>query len=98
MAIAADEIFFKVTKLQRILIVAAVCILLLVGFYFLVIADIQASISALEKADRSDKNRHRESGKNTRRRSETEGQDSRAGAKASTMVASLPESRILNNC
>lgn len=49
MAIAVDEIFFKVTKLQRILIVAAVCILLLVGFYFLVIADIQANISALEK-------------------------------------------------
>jgi type IV pilus assembly protein PilO len=49
MAIAVDEIFFKVTKLQRILIVVAVCILLLVGFYFLVIADIQANISSLEK-------------------------------------------------
>jgi type IV pilus assembly protein PilO len=49
MAIAVDEIFFKVTKLQRILIVAAVCVLLLVGFYFLVIADIQANISTLEK-------------------------------------------------
>ncbi|MBI5251587.1 MAG: type 4a pilus biogenesis protein PilO [Desulfomonile tiedjei] len=49
MAIAVDEIFFKVTKLQRILIVAAVCILLMVGFYFLVIADIQDKITSLEK-------------------------------------------------
>ena len=49
MAIAVDEIFFKVTKLQRILIVAAVCILLMVGFYFLVISDIQDQIASLEK-------------------------------------------------
>jgi len=49
MAIAVDEIFSKVTKVQRILIVAAVCILLMVGFYFLVISDIQDTITALEK-------------------------------------------------
>ncbi len=49
MAIAVDEILFKVTKLQRMLIVAAVCILLIVGFYFLVIADIQDQIAGLEK-------------------------------------------------
>lgn len=49
MAIAVDEILFKVTKLQRMLIVAAVCVLMIVGFYFLVISDIQDQIAGLEK-------------------------------------------------
>lgn len=49
MAIAVEDIFSKVSKIQRILIVAAVCILLMVGFYFLVISDIQDQISSLEK-------------------------------------------------
>lgn len=44
-----EEIFFKVTKLQRILIVVAVSILLLVAFYFLVISDMLLAINSLEK-------------------------------------------------
>jgi|GEM_PF-507763 len=43
-----EEVFFKVNKIQRILIVAAVSVLLLVVFYFLVIADIRAQIDSLE--------------------------------------------------
>jgi type IV pilus assembly protein PilO len=44
-----EEIFFKITKIQRILIVVAVSILLLVGFYFLVVADMLLQVNGLEK-------------------------------------------------
>lgn len=44
-----EEIFFKITKVQRILIVVAVSILLLVAFYFLVISDMLLTINGLEK-------------------------------------------------
>lgn len=44
-----EEVFFKVTKIQRTLIVAAVSVLLLVAFYFLVIADIRSQIDSLEQ-------------------------------------------------
>jgi type IV pilus assembly protein PilO len=44
-----EEIFFKITKIQRILIVVALSILLLVGFYFLVVSDMLLQINGLEK-------------------------------------------------
>ena len=44
-----EELFFKMTKIQRILIVVAVSILLLVGFYFLFISDMLLAINGLEK-------------------------------------------------
>ncbi len=83
MAIAVDEIFFKVTKLQRILIVAAVCILLMVGFLFSRYLRYPGPDCLSREADWPDKNRYRESGANTCRRSKTKGPDSGAGAKAS---------------
>jgi type IV pilus assembly protein PilO len=44
-----EEVFSRVTKLQRTLIIAAVAVLLLVAFYFLVIADMRSQIDALEQ-------------------------------------------------
>jgi Tfp pilus assembly protein PilO len=44
-----EEIFFKITKVQRILIVVALSILLLVGFYFLVVSDMLLLVNGLEK-------------------------------------------------
>ncbi|MBI5572766.1 MAG: type 4a pilus biogenesis protein PilO [Desulfomonile tiedjei] len=43
-----EELFFKLNRLHRFLIVAALCILLLVGFYFLVVADQLVVINGLE--------------------------------------------------
>ncbi len=43
-----NEIFYRLSKLQRILVVIAVCVLLLVGFYFLLVSDQLAEISNLE--------------------------------------------------
>jgi type IV pilus assembly protein PilO len=45
-----EEVFFKINRIQRILIVIAVAILLLVGFYFLVLYDMQDQIARLEQS------------------------------------------------
>jgi type IV pilus assembly protein PilO len=44
------EMFFKINKIQRTLIVAAIAVLLLVAFYFLVIYDLQDQIAQLEES------------------------------------------------
>jgi type IV pilus assembly protein PilO len=46
---APEEIFFRLNRLHRTLIVAAVCLLLLIGFYFLFIADIREVIARSEQ-------------------------------------------------
>jgi Tfp pilus assembly protein PilO len=46
---APEEIFFKVSKLQRMLIVVAVCILCLVAFYLLYVSDSLLIKEGLEK-------------------------------------------------
>jgi len=43
------EVFFKINRIQRILIVIAVAILLLVGFYFLFLYEMQDQIARLEQ-------------------------------------------------
>ena len=43
-----EELFFKLTRLQRTLIVAAICVLALVGWYFFAISDIRESIARYE--------------------------------------------------
>ena len=43
-----EELFFKLSRVQRFLIVAAVCILLLVAFYFLVVDDQLVAIKGLQ--------------------------------------------------
>ncbi|MEW6531719.1 MAG: type 4a pilus biogenesis protein PilO [Thermodesulfobacteriota bacterium] len=45
----AEELFFRVSKIQRLAIVIAVAALLLVAFYFLVISDNLSVISSLEQ-------------------------------------------------
>jgi type IV pilus assembly protein PilO len=47
-ALEPREIFFKLSKIHRILIVVAICILLLVAFYFLWVADDLKRTSSLE--------------------------------------------------
>ncbi|MEW6140497.1 MAG: type 4a pilus biogenesis protein PilO [Thermodesulfobacteriota bacterium] len=44
-----EELFFKLNKLHRILIVAFICVLLLVGFYFLFISDIRQVIAGYQQ-------------------------------------------------
>ena len=45
----AEELFFRVSKIQRLAIVIAVAALLLVAFYFLVISDNLSVINSLEQ-------------------------------------------------
>lgn len=45
-----EEAFYKINKIQRILIVTAIAVLLLVGFYFLILYDMQEQISSLEQS------------------------------------------------
>ncbi|MBI4966032.1 MAG: type 4a pilus biogenesis protein PilO [Desulfomonile tiedjei] len=45
-----EEVFFKINRIQRILIVVAIAVLLLVGFYFLVIYEMQDQIAKLEQS------------------------------------------------
>jgi type IV pilus assembly protein PilO len=44
-----EELFFKLTRLQRAGIVGAFCVLLLVLFWFLVVSDMRAKITSLQK-------------------------------------------------
>lgn len=44
-----EELFFKLNKFHRVLIVAFICILLLVGFYFLFISDIRQVIAGYQQ-------------------------------------------------
>ncbi len=48
-----EEVFFKITTLQRRLIVAGVCVLLLVIFYWLLISDMRSQIDKLQAQIRS---------------------------------------------
>ncbi|MGO9117085.1 MAG: type 4a pilus biogenesis protein PilO, partial [Desulfomonilaceae bacterium] len=48
-----EEVFFKISTLQRRLIVAGICVLLLVLFYWLVISDMRSQIDKLQAAIRS---------------------------------------------
>ena len=46
MALEPREIFFKLSKIHRILIVVAICVLLLVAFYFLWVAEDLQKVSS----------------------------------------------------
>lgn len=49
MAMAVDEVFFKLKRIHRILIVVGVAVILMVGFYFLFISDFRTQIAGLEQ-------------------------------------------------
>ncbi len=88
-----EEVFFKVTRLQRKLIVAGICIILVGLFYWLFVADWMQQISNLEKQIgrisleiRNQEQVQAEKPKLLARIKEYE-------QKLETMVASLPEQR-----
>lgn len=86
-----EEIFYKLTRLQRGLIVAAIGIVLLIGFYFLLISDMRERINRIEvgigklKIEIASQERILKEGPGLKAKIE--------GLKRSlqTMVASLPE-------
>jgi type IV pilus assembly protein PilO len=92
-----EDLFYKLTKLQRTLIVVAVCLLLLVGFYFLFISDIRDEIAGLEqqlsklKIEIDNQERIRQQG--PRLKKQIEGLRDRL----KTMVASLPEKQDIES-
>ncbi len=86
-----QELIFKLTKLQRIAIVVAVCALLIVAFYFFVLADMFSQISRLEsdiqrvKLDIGNQEKILKEGPKLRKQIKEE------QAKLEKMVASLPQ-------
>lgn len=86
-----EELFFKLTRLQRTLIIAGVCVLLLVGFYFLFIADMLDRIDSIEKQigklriEISNQDRILKEGPKLKAKIE------KLKRRLQTMVASLPE-------
>jgi type IV pilus assembly protein PilO len=90
-ALEPREIFFKLSKIHRILIVVVVCILLLVAFYFLWLADDLKRASSLEtqigrlKLEISNQQRTLAEGPRLEARLRE------LDKKLETMVASLPE-------
>jgi type IV pilus assembly protein PilO len=88
-----EELFFKLNKIHRGAIVAGVCALLLVGFYFLVVSDMLDNISRINK--RIDKIKisianQREIAKT---KPQLEGKLRDLEAQLKTMVASLPQQK-----
>jgi type IV pilus assembly protein PilO len=88
-----EELFFKITTLQRRLIVAGVCVLVLVIFYFVAVSDmlvqidrLQAQIRRTEMEITNQKNVLAEGPKFLARIKELE-------QRLQTMVASLPEQK-----
>jgi Tfp pilus assembly protein PilO len=86
-----EEVFFKVSKLQRMLIVAAICVLCLVAFYLLYVSDTLLAKEALEKQIKS-----LETDITTQERNLAQGPRLRARIlelkqELEAMVASLPE-------
>lgn len=92
-----EDLFYKLTKLQRTLIVVAVCALLLVGFYFLFISDIRDEIGRLEqqlsklKIEIGNQERIRQQGPKLKKQIEA------LRDKLKTMVASLPEKQDIES-
>jgi type IV pilus assembly protein PilO len=86
-----EEIFFKVSKLQRTLIVAAVCILLLVGFYLLFISDMLLAINGLEQQIKSLELEIRNQERILAEGPRLKGRITELKKELEAMVASLPE-------
>ncbi len=86
-----QEIFSKIPKRYRILIVVGVCAVLLIGFYFLFISDLRDQIAALDAAINRTKveitNQERILAEGPKLKAQIQELDQRL----QTMVASLPE-------
>ncbi len=86
-----EEVFYKVTRWQRIAILAAVGVLLVIGFYFLLISDMLVKINRLEqeiaRTNLEIRNQENISKEKPKLMEQIESQKK----KLQTMVASLPE-------
>jgi len=86
-----QELFFKLTRLHRTLIIAAVCVLLLIGFYFLFISDMREEISRIEAAIGKIKMEIHNEEKTLREGPKLKARIQDLKQSLQTMVASLPE-------
>jgi Tfp pilus assembly protein PilO len=86
-----QELFFRVPKQYRLLIVAGICVLLLIGFYFLFISDLRTEIAELDDTINKLKieitNQRRILAEGPRLKAQIQELEQRL----QTMVASLPE-------
>jgi type IV pilus assembly protein PilO len=90
-ALEPREIFFKLSKIHRILIVVAICILLLVAFYFLWVAEDLEKATALESQIGSLKLQIANQERTLAEGPKLEARLRELDKKLETMVASLPE-------
>lgn len=91
MALEPQEIFFKLKTIHRILIVVGICILLLVAFYFLWVAEDLEKVSSLEKQIGSLKLEIINQEKTLAEGPKLKARIQELEKKLQTMVASLPE-------
>lgn len=91
MALEPREIFFKLKTIHRILIVVGICILLLVAFYFLWVAEDLEKVSKLEKDIGSLKLEIINQEKSLAQGPKLKTRIQELEKKLQTMVASLPE-------
>ncbi len=86
----AEELFFKLNKIHRILIVLAVCILLLAAFYFLIVSGQMAQIQSFEKRISRVKNDIRNEENILKQGPALKARITKLKDRLQTMVASLP--------
>ena len=86
----AEELFFKLNKIHRILIVVAICVLLLVAFYFLIVSGQMAQIKSFEKKISRVKNEIQNEEKNLKQGPVLKARITKQKEKLQSMVASLP--------
>ncbi len=86
-----NELFFKLTKWQRVLIVIAVCILLAVAFYFLQVADDLRAIKRLENKIESVQKEIRTQEKRKKKAPQLKAKIEAKKKELQQMVRSLPE-------
>ena len=91
MALEPREIFFRLRTIHRILIVVGICVLLLVAFYFLWVAEDLEKVSALEKQIGSLKLEIINQEKILAQGPKLKARIQELEKKLQTMVASLPE-------
>ena len=87
----AQELFFKLSRIQRIAIVVAIAVLLQVAFYFFVLSDSLTRISSLNKEINSLKIHIRNEQNNLKKGPRLKKQIEGLRKKLETMVAGLPE-------
>jgi Tfp pilus assembly protein PilO len=88
-----EELFFKLNKIHRAAIVAGVCALLVVAFYFLVVSDMLNQISRINKKIDKTKIAIANQREIAKTKPKLEGKLRDLEAQLKTMVASLPQKK-----